>query len=87
VIREILRYLVEHPDAKDTVEGIAKWWRSESQAEWGAAAVEESLDILVAKGWLTRRDIAPVKRVYGMNKDHLETIKNFLREVGPERVI
>jgi hypothetical protein len=31
--REILSYLVEHPDAKDTIEGIINWWLSKGSTE------------------------------------------------------
>lgn len=81
-IREILRYISEHPDAKDTVDGIIKWWRPKRQVEWRKKAVQEALDFLVSKGWLTRRAIAPSRKLYGVNKDCLEKIKISLRESG-----
>lgn len=84
VIRGILRYVAEHPDAKDTVEGIVKWWRLGDEVEWAENPVQEALDILISKGWLVKRDIAPLKSVYGVNKDHLGAIKNFLRASGNE---
>lgn len=75
--REILEYLIRHPDAKDTVEGILKWWL-DSDAEWEKDEVQQALDLLSARGWLTRRETTPAQAVYGVNKDQIETIKKFV---------
>jgi hypothetical protein len=82
VITEILRYLVEHPDAKDTIEGITRWWiqpqRPEAD-EWKRDLVQEAMDELVARGWVVRREITPSNVVYGLDKQHLATIANRVR--------
>ena len=77
VIREILHYCMHYPDAKDTPEGILKWWLEEGQGEWSKEDVQKALDVLTAKGWLTTRATAPAKGIYGLNRDHLEEIKIF----------
>jgi hypothetical protein len=84
VLREILRYLVEHPDAKDTLEGIVKWWLSTNQGEWGRAVVQEALDLLVARGWLMERGTLPSRKIYGVNKVRLGEIRAFLNALEPE---
>jgi hypothetical protein len=89
VIRYILHYLIEHPDAKDTIQGIPRWWLPGHIEEWEEGVVQEALDVLVAKGWLTQRQTTTSQTLYGMNKERLEEIKAFLRErereVGEER--
>ena len=45
----ILHYLRDHPTAKDTAEGIAKWWVSEDRG-----AVENALALLVKEGVVAR---------------------------------
>jgi len=84
VIRGILHYWVEHVDAKDTPEGILKWWLPESQGEWGKEDVQKALDFLTSKGWLTKRETTRAKRIYGVNKDRVEEIKTFLRAYQQE---
>jgi hypothetical protein len=79
VIRGILQYLVEHPDAKDTIEGIYKWWLSKGRSQWGRDEVRKALDWLTSKGWLTKRGSIPSKEIYGINKDRLQEIKTFLQ--------
>lgn len=79
VTQQILSYLVEHPDAKDTVDGVIKWWLPEDSVDRGKKTVQEVLDSLVLRGWLTRRDATSSKTIYGMKKDQLEEIENFLR--------
>jgi hypothetical protein len=81
VMRGILQYLVEHPDAKDTPEGIYKWWLPKGHSDWRKAEVQRALDLLTSKGWLTKRGTVPSKEIYGINKDKLGEIKNLLLNV------
>jgi len=49
VARQILIYLDRHPNAADTLEGIARWWIRE-QAIWiGVSEVNEALVWLVKR--------------------------------------
>jgi hypothetical protein len=54
---QILRYLREHPEAQDTVEGIMVWWVSELAIKIWLPQVRESLAALVARGYLEKRTI------------------------------
>ncbi len=82
VIAEILRYLIEHPDAKDTIEGITRWWIPPQRprgGEWKREVVQGAMDELVARGWIVRRETTPSHVVYGLDKQHLTTIANSVR--------
>lgn len=46
----ILQYLRDHPQAKDSVSGIAQWWVGEEQG-----TVEKALKFLVEAGVLQKR--------------------------------
>lgn len=46
----ILQYLHDHPQAKDSLEGIAQWWVGQEQA-----TVEKALKFLVKAGVLQKR--------------------------------
>ena len=78
-MREILRYLVAHPDAKDTVDGIARWWIAPPGDDphrqgWNRDVVQEAIDGLVARGWVVRRETTPAHVVYGLDRQHLNAI-------------
>jgi hypothetical protein len=77
-IRLILQYLIEHPDAKDTFEGIHKWWLPKGHSGRGRDEVQSALDLLTAKGWLTTRGTIPSKEIYGINQDCIPEIRSFL---------
>ena len=64
----VLRYLRKHPDAKDTLQGIAQWWIVRECAERKLTEVEEGVSLLLAKGLIVemRRDGLP--SYYGLNK-------------------
>lgn len=42
---DILRYLREHPSAKDTLSGVARWW-----VDQDVETVEEALMLLIEEG-------------------------------------
>jgi hypothetical protein len=81
VVREILQYLVENPDAKDTTEGILKWWLGNGRM-WRKDEVQKAVDFMTSKGWLTKRKTSPKRDVYGINKDRLQEIRSFLQQSG-----
>ena len=82
-MRDILRYLIEHPEAKDTVDGIIRWWFPQVEDEIQAEEIRAALDQLVAQGWLIRRQTTPAQFIYGLSKADLETILAFLKEPEP----
>lgn len=55
----VLDYLLRHPDAEDTVEGIAHWWLAEQQAVQTLAAVRSAVADLEAQGFLVRSRALP----------------------------
>ncbi|MCU1264350.1 MAG: hypothetical protein JWM21_668 [Acidobacteria bacterium] len=53
VAQGILDYLREHPEAQDTLAGIAEWWFPEQEVRNSTATVKEALDELVAAGLIS----------------------------------
>jgi hypothetical protein len=78
-VEEILRYVVAHPGAKDTVSGIQKWWLPRRISEEGKRKIEESLKLLVSKGWLIQRCPPQSETIYSLNENSLEEINDFLK--------
>jgi len=64
ISKEIKNYLMAHPNAVDSLEGIAKWWLTRQQYEQAVVKVKKSLDLLVAKGVISKRRITGGKVVY-----------------------
>jgi hypothetical protein len=76
--RVILRYCVAYPDAKDTVDGILKWWVQPDRVRVTEQDVRKGLEALAEARWLIKREITPDRTIYGLNKSQLEEIKTFL---------
>jgi hypothetical protein len=77
---EILRYVVAHPGAKDTVSGIEKWWLPRRISGEGKRKIEDSLELLVSKGWLIERCSPQAETIYSLNENSLGEINDFLNE-------
>lgn len=54
--REILDYLLRHPDAADSLEGLARWRLVEATVRRTLGETERAVQWLVARGWL--REVA-----------------------------
>lgn len=79
-IVEILRYVVTHPGAKDTISGIEKWWLSQCIGREGKRRIELSLNLLVSRGWLIGRYSPQGETIYSLNENGLPEINEFLSE-------
>jgi len=61
---ELRRYLLAHPGAADTAEGIRRWWLPERFAGEPAHRVEEALGRLVSRGVLVRVGLPDGQTLY-----------------------
>jgi hypothetical protein len=66
IASDILVYLTDHPDAQDTLEGIAEWWILERKTTHQLAQVKDAVQKLVQKGYLEEKimDIASGRKHY-----------------------
>jgi len=78
-MREILCYLIEQPNAKDTTKGILKWWMPRGRYDQRGKSVQETLNYLVLQGMLTTQamDTQRHRTFYESNEERLEEIKEF----------
>ena len=74
----ILGYLYSHPDAKDTVDGVEKWWLNDMEINMDARTVQGSLDRLVKLGWLVSDQRHGTGVVYGLNRNRRDKLRKFL---------
>lgn len=75
----ILGYLCSHPDAKDTAEGIGRWWLRGAGIDIDTDAVRGSLAYLVKRGWLTATEGYAGLTLYGLNKNRQYALRQFLQ--------
>jgi hypothetical protein len=81
----ILHYLLEHPDAGDSIEGITNWWVLHEGVETEVDKVVEVVDELVSKGLLREVKNSTETKFYFVNKSKLPEIsKLFNNEKGRE---
>ena len=76
--KDILSYLVRHPDAQDTVEGIVQWWLLEQKAQDALCAAKEVLDSLLANGWLEARIGNDGRDHYRVRAERLGEIRAYI---------
>jgi hypothetical protein len=77
-IRDILEYLVAHPDAKDGIEGIRQWWKPQGKPQRRQSEIQRALDFLVKKKWIVVRELSRAHKVYGVDRQHIAEIQEFL---------
>ena len=75
----ILAYLVDHPKAQDTLEGIVEWWLLEQKITYETARVQEALSELVNRGMILEKKGPDSKTRYRINQKKYEEIKKLVK--------
>ena len=75
ISHEILAYLVEHPEARDTLEGIVEWWLLERRIKRQKDQVKKALSELVARGLVLEHKGGNSQTQYRINQSKYEEIK------------
>jgi hypothetical protein len=76
---EVLDYLVQHPQARDTMEGIVEWWLLEQRIRSAIAEVEAALRDLVSRDFVIARECQDGHTYYGLNRAKEREIRRHLR--------
>ena len=78
IARAILQYLQVHPDAKDTLDGIAQWWLLK---EWTARKIKDvksGVSVLLSKGLIIERKREGLPPYYWLNRAKENEIRQIL---------
>ena len=65
---DILRYLLAHQNARDTLEGIEMWWLPRERP-YGRAEIEEALRVLEARELVRVWQSASAQPIFGQGAD------------------
>jgi len=79
VAYEILQYLIDNPNAQDTIEGIVQWWLKESTLQRQSVAVGEALSSLVVADLVLVRAGNDKRTRYKLNSRQRARIISLLR--------
>ncbi|UCF94907.1 MAG: hypothetical protein JSW39_12395 [Desulfobacterales bacterium] len=82
VARQILAYLADHPDARDTLEGIVHWWLLESQIKYQIFLVREAIQELVDRELLLEEVLPGSEPGYRINATKQDEIRKFFQGAG-----
>ncbi len=79
--RQVLRYVLEHPTAADSIEGVRLWWLRDAGVV-NAAELQIVLDELSKRGWLVTRGDRPEMQIYGLNERERTAVEQFVAAAG-----
>jgi len=66
--RQVLDYLTTRPDEEDTLEGITNWWLKSDQGKHAIDELEDTLNMMLAKGELEKIHLKKDIVVYKVKK-------------------
>jgi hypothetical protein len=78
VLLDIITYLLDHPDASDTAEGIMQWWLLEQRILQQMPIIEKALAELGQRGFVIEHKGIDGQIHYRINQRKLNQIKKFL---------
>ena len=79
IARAILRYLREHPEAKDTLDGIAQWWLVREWTERRRIEIEGAISFLLSEGLILQTSRTGLPPYYQLNEEKTAEIWKILK--------
>lgn len=76
IAQGILEYLLENPNAEDTLEGVVQWWLLERTIKQQTLAVEKALASLVDEGLVVAVKGRDFRVHYRINKKKRDRIRS-----------
>jgi hypothetical protein len=76
---KILAYLMDNPNAQDTLEGILDWWLLQQDLKRNIALVRKALDDLIDKKFLLQRKGNDKQKYYQVNREKLNEIATLMK--------
>jgi hypothetical protein len=80
ITKAILGYLLRHPDAGDTLEGIAEWWIRMEKIEIEIQQVSSVVASLVEQGLLLQKTVNKKNDLYCLNKKMIPNLNLILKQ-------
>ena len=80
VAYEILRYLIKHPDAQDTLEGIVGWWFLGRTIKYQKLLVKKALDMMVEDGLVIAHQGTDSRTIYKLYRPRAQKIISLLQQ-------
>jgi hypothetical protein len=77
---KILAYLMNNPDAQDTLKGIVDWWLLQQDLRWNVALIRKAVDGLIHKGFLLERLGNSKTKYYRVNRGRLPEISALIQK-------
>ena len=77
---EILQYLIDNPNAQDTVEGITTWWILVRTIRRQTILVREALAMLVEDGLVIAQEGSDSRTYYKLNPRRRKKIVSLLQK-------
>lgn len=81
---DIVRYLVGHPNARDSVEGMIQWWCRTDSPEPSYSDATEVLRFMTARKWLVARETSDQRLIYSASSDGMLSMQVFLTLHGTD---
>lgn len=86
VCQYILAYLLENPQAGDTLDGIVEWWLLNQRIGFETKTVSQAIAKLVADGLIVEQQVTGSRIIYRANRTSgkLQAVLNEMRSLSDE---
>ena len=78
IAKEILDYFLRHPEAADTLSGIARWRLLEEAVHRNVASTQSALYWLTTQGFLQEVSMKGTESVFCLNRDKRADAERFV---------